>query len=462
MNINNVNSIIINNLNLVMYYLSFLIIFIIMLILYKKSNRDKLKELLKFLHKYYNLFFMILFLISLLSFSSIYFTHTNNVEKRFDNALKSYEQSISNIFNNLSISTNNQTNESIASNNRTSSLCTSTRDRISINNNNIMNMISSEGDGFDELKKSFEIGLDLLKASLSETMKNSNDVLTFWFAFLSVIMVVFSFAGYFINNNILEQSKTQLKLVEKEAEQSIKNIKEESKIETQKLIDDNYKYMKISGLFNLSREMSNNKAYNSVIKYNLEIIKLYENAYNIKDKNDINNYAGAFYNIGTAKYELKMYDEAIDYLNKSIELNSYFSNAYVYIAMIYYKLEKYKDAMKDYNKAIDLDENNDYAYTNRGLVKEKLGDYQGALSDYNKAIELNFNNLEAYTNRGIIKEKLKDYQGALEDYDKAIYLNTIYYEPYINRALLKIRLYMINNDSRLFQASYDDLNIAYN
>lgn len=40
-----------------------------------------------------------------------------------------------------------------------------------------MNM--REGDGFDELKKYFEIGLDLLKASLSETMKNSNDVLTF-------------------------------------------------------------------------------------------------------------------------------------------------------------------------------------------------------------------------------------------------------------------------------------------
>ena len=59
-----------------------------------------------------------------------------------------------------------------------------------------------------------------LKASLSEIMKNSNDVLTFWFAFLSVIMVVFTFAGYFINNNILAQSKYQLKMVENEAKKS--------------------------------------------------------------------------------------------------------------------------------------------------------------------------------------------------------------------------------------------------
>ena len=314
-----------------------------------------------------------------------------------------------------------------------------------------MNMISSEGDGFDELKKAFEIGLDLLKASLSETMKNSNDVLTFWFAFLSVIMVVFSFAGYFINNNILEQSKVQLKMVEKESEKLMK-----------KIIYEYNKYMRISQLFNLSDQSVNSKDYNSIIKYNFEIVKLYGDIKNIKDKNHINNYAGAFYNIGTSKYELKIYDEAIEYLNKAIKLNPYFSNAYVYRGMICYQLEKYHEALKDYNKAIDIDFNNEYAYTNRGLIKEKLGDDQGALEDYNKAIELNKNNIEAYTNRGFIKEKLKDDQGALEDYNKAIYLNSIYYEPYINRALLKIRIYKMNNDMKLFQDSYDDLNMAYN
>ncbi|MBW5382870.1 tetratricopeptide repeat protein [Brachyspira pilosicoli] len=425
-----------------------------------ESKENQVPKESNFLHRYYNIFFIILFIISLLSFSIIYFHHTKNVEKRFDNALKSYEQSLSNIFNNLSIETNNYTNESTVS--KTSSSCTSTRDRISINNNNIMNMISSEGDGFDELEKSFEIGLDLLKASLSEIMKNSNDVLTFWFAFLSVIMVVFTFAGILINNNVLEQSKIQLKFVEKEAQDSIKNIKEETKIEIQKLIDENNKYIRISQLFNFGEDSGRNKDYNSVIKYNLEIIKLYGDIKNIKDKNHINNYAGAFYNIGTAKYELKDYDESIEYLNKAIEINPYFSIAYVYRGIAYYQLGKYKDALKDYNEAIDLNFNNEYAYTNRGLVKEKLGDDKGALEDYNKAIELNQSNVEAYTNRGFIKEKLEDYQGALNDYNNAIYFNSMYYEPYINRALLNIKLYIKNNDKELFKSSYDDLIIAYN
>lgn len=302
-----------------------------------KQKGSKLLNLSKFLHRYYNLFFIILFIISLFSFAFIYFYHTNNVEKRFNNALKSYEQSLSNIFNNLSIETNNYTNESIASN--TSSSCTSIRDRISINNNNIMNV--SEGNGFDELEKSFEIGLDLLKASLSEIMKNSNDVLTFWFAFLSVIMVVFTFAGYFINNNILEQSKIQLNLVEKEVKQLIKNT-----------VDEYNKYIRIFQLLNFSSLAYDNKDYTSVINYNLEIIKLYGDIDNVKDKNHINNYSGAFYNIGVVKYELKMYYEAIEYFNKSVKINPYFSNAYVYIGMVYYQLEKYEKALNNYNKSI--------------------------------------------------------------------------------------------------------------
>ena len=259
-------------------------------------------------------------------------------------------------------------------------------------------------------------------------------------------------------------------MVENEAKKSIK-----------KIMDENNKYIKISDLFNLSREMSNNKdydlttKYDSIIKYNFEIIKLYGNINNIKDKNHINNYAGAYYNIGKAKSDLGCQDEAIDYLNKSINLNPNFSNAYVYRGIAYYQLGKYKDALKDYNKAIDLDENNDYAYTNRGLVKEaliELGEdsisIDDIILDYNKAIKLKPNDFSSYINRARIKEYIKDYKGAIEDYNKAIELNIkdyrIYFNRYIDKELLLINI--VNKTSEEYKKSFDDayndLDTAYN
>lgn len=527
-----------------------------------ESKENQVPKESNFLHRYYNIFFIILFIISLLSFSIIYFFHTNNVEKRFDNALKSYEQSLSNIFNNLSIETNNYTNESIVPN--ISSSCT--RDRISINNNNIMNM--SERDSFDELEKSFEIGLDLLKASLSEIMKNSNDVLTFWFAFLSVIMVVFTFAGILINNNVLEQSKYQLTILKKEIdikkdeiekefnnfkkEQFVKidddikiklqNIKaevldyvtsikneynKEFEAQSKKLNDDvanilednktivekehndliqrlksksnelekkyndaienislksDYeynKYIRISQLFNLGEDSGRNKDYDSVIKYNLEIIALYGDINDVKDKNHINNYAGALYNIGTAKYELKIYDESIEYLNKAIELNPYDSKAYNNLGLAYYAIKEYDKSLNYFNYSLSLNNKDSKTYNNRGTCKEKLKDYKGAIEDYNeaiklnpnlseaynnrgntqrilnninssirdfdKAIELNPNNSEAYNNRGLVKKQLKDYEGALKDYNEAIKLNPNKAEFYNNKGVLIKDLNKLND-----------------
>ncbi|MEI0567962.1 tetratricopeptide repeat protein [Brachyspira pulli] len=266
-------------------------------------------------------------------------------------------------------------------------------------------------------------------------------------------------------------------MVEKEAEQSIKNIK----VETQKLIDENNKYIQIANLFNLSREMYNNKdydfttKYNSIIKYNLEIIKLYGDIENIKDRNHINNYAVAYYNIGKSKSDLGEQDEAIEYLNKSIKLNPNFSNAYVYRGMAYYQLEKYSEALKDYNKAIDLDENNDYAYVNRGLVKEELRELSedsisiyDIIQDYNEAIKLKPNDFESYVNRARIKEIIKDYNGAIEDYNKVIGLNhkepKIYFNRYFNKEILLTNIKDKTSEEykKYFEDTYNDLDIAYN
>lgn len=319
--------------------------------------------------------FIILFLISIVIFAIMYFLHSKNIENRFNRTLQNYEKSINLIFENAI--TNNGSNENIYS-------------------------------AKEDLKLSFEVGFKMLESSINEIMKNSNDILQFWFAFLSVIMIVFTIIGFFLNNNILENAKKQLEMVEKEARTSRENIEKE----TNKLIEENNKNINITNLFNMSNQADDNRNYNLSINYLTEIIKIYEDDFNNKkydEKSDNydkakKNCAVAYNNRGNAKSDLakakgKNNEEYDKLLN---------------------------DAVEDYNKAIKLYSKNSiafYTYYNRGNAKRLLLKIEEAIEDYSKAIELNPNFEGAYFNRGISKSDLsilikKD--NKIEEYNKLV------------------------------------------
>ncbi|WP_338404783.1 hypothetical protein [Brachyspira hyodysenteriae] len=129
-----------------------------------------------------------------------------NIESRFNKALENYSLNIQTIISNTTVDKTVTTNES--------------ENTITINNEFI---ISEEI--ANNFKSTFDINTRMLESSMSEIMKNSNDVLSFWFAFLSVIMIVFTFAGIFINNNILSESKENLVYIES-LKKDIENYKD--------------------------------------------------------------------------------------------------------------------------------------------------------------------------------------------------------------------------------------------
>ena len=340
--------------------------------------------------------FIILFLISIVIFAIMYFLHSKNIENRFNRTLQNYEKSINLIFENAI--TNNGSNENIYYAKK-------------------------------NLKLSFEVGFKMIESSMNEIMKNSNDILQFWFAFLSVIMIVFTIIGFFLNNNILENEKKQLEIVEKEARISSENIEKETK----KLIEENNKNIQEYNLFNLGIQSANSKDYKLAIYYFNEVIKLNPKNYQ------------AYNNIGNIKFALGQKEDAIKIYDKSIELN--------------------------YNNNID-------AYYNRGIAKAKSDKYNEAIEDYNKATELNTDFAEAYNNRGIAKYNLANgkneieynelLNSAIKDYDKSIELNNDYYETYYNRALAssdlansKIRQNKKEEYNKLIKEAHNDFNKSY-
>ena len=321
----------------------------------QKDNKENfLTKFLKAIHEYYIFSFIFLFSLSIIIFAIIYICHSKNIENRFNNTLQNYEKSMSAIFNNMVITNGN--NESINTN-------------------------SFQTNSIENLKLSFEVGFKMLESSMNEIMKNSNDILQFWFAFLSVIMIVFTLIGFFLNNNILNQAREQLKMIEKEA-----------KNETDKLIQESSRKIQENNLFNLGFQAYNNKDYKTSEYYFTKVIEL-----NLKN-------SGAYHNRGLSKHYLKDYDGAIKDYNEAIRLNPSISETYNNRGAVKYDLantkeknsEEYnkliKEAIEDYNEAIRLNSNYSTAFYNRGLAKLQLGKIEEAIKDFIKAYESNNNN----------------------------------------------------------------------
>ena len=399
--------------------------------------------------------FIILFLISIVIFAFLYFLHSKNIENRFNDTLQNYEKSINLIFENAII--NNGSNENIYS-------------------------------AKEDLKLSFEVGFKMLESSINEIMKNSNDILQFWFAFLSVIMIVFTIIGFFLNNNILNQTTKQLEIVKIKSKnyinkikrntkaknnELIKNIKLKSEEETNKLIQKlESEYNQTIEKFKEKTEKENNELIEKIkIKADEEIsrlIKGLEDKYNeaieninekgkeegrkIEKESDKKIQENNLFNLGFQSANDKDYKSAIDYFTEVIKLNHKNYQAYNNIGIIKYNLGNINEAIEYYNEAIKLNPNFTDVFYNRGLAKYYLSNTKKesreeynkivneALEDYNKAIELNSNYSNAYNSRGIVKHDLGNINEALEDYNKAIELNSNFTEAYNNRGNAKIKL----------------------
>ena len=71
----------------------------------------------------------------------------------------------------------------------------------------------------------------------------------------------------------------------------------------------------------------------------------------------------------------------------------------------------YEEAITYYNKVIELSNgNSSYAYNNRGACKIGLGLYNEAIIDINKALEIYDEYTDAYNNRGTAEYNLELYK----------------------------------------------------
>ncbi len=136
------------------------------------------------------------------------------------------------------------------------------------------------------------------------------------------------------------------------------------------------------------------------------------------------------------------FQQAIDNINKSLELKNDWSIPYFYRAAAYQALEEYDEAMLDYTKALQLDSKMTDAYYNRAriiLTRKDIDNpnIENAVKDLEQALKLDDKFIDALYAMAAAHKKLGNYHKALEYLEKLLELEP---EAVHARALKKLIL----------------------
>ena len=155
------------------------------------------------------------------------------------------------------------------------------------------------------------------------------------------------------------------------------------------------------------------------------------------------------------------YDQALQNLDRAIELEPKNDGAIANRGQTYRLMERYEEALQDFDRAIELEPKNDGAIANRGETYRLTERYEEALQDFDRAIELNPTNDWAIASRGETYRLMERYQEALQDFDRAIEIDPKYdwairYRGYIYLILGRFDEALKDLDCAIeFSAEYD-------
>ena len=132
-------------------------------------------------------------------------------------------------------------------------------------------------------------------------------------------------------------------------------------------------------------------------------------------------------NKGISLGELGRHQEAIDCLNKALELeiNPRYASALVWInkGHVLTKLGRHQEAIACHDKALGINPRNALAWNNKGSALTALGRHQKAIAYFDKALGINPRNALAWNNKGSVLTKLGRHQEAIAYFDKALEIN---------------------------------------
>ena len=159
---------------------------------------------------------------------------------------------------------------------------------------------------------------------------------------------------------------------------------------------------------------------------------------------------------GVAHFQSGNTDAALADVNKALELDSNYVDAFYLRAALRIKKGDTAGVLADYNKIIELAPSArgvEVIYTNRSTMRLQSKDVDGALDDLNKAISINPKVGEIYAARAVARLQKGDLDGALADYETAIEVKPSIPSPFLGRGYFRYQ-------KRNFDGALSDLSKA--
>ncbi len=126
------------------------------------------------------------------------------------------------------------------------------------------------------------------------------------------------------------------------------------------------------------------------------------------------------FNQGHTLVELRRYDEAIALIDKVLQLQPNYPEAWVKRGEALLELQKNDEALKAFDEALKLKLDYARAWYGRSKVLDKMQRHEEALAALNKALEIQPEDATAWYSQGTVLERLQRYEEALESFNRAV------------------------------------------
>jgi tetratricopeptide (TPR) repeat protein len=130
---------------------------------------------------------------------------------------------------------------------------------------------------------------------------------------------------------------------------------------------------------------------------------------------------------GRAQEEInKLLRTAIAYLDTSIKLYPYFSDAFNQKGLCYFRLKEYDKAAISYNEGLKINPNDPTIHNNIGTIFFETRQYDQAINAFNKAVSLKPDYKDAWANLGSAYGTVKNYSESINAFNRAVTIDPEY------------------------------------